>query len=238
MTLPRFDRVSWHPAPLPDGIEREAQWAEQAAAGAAPAANLWCGTPGFVAPRHEAHRAGWAAAAAASAACGWPLQLRHSGGGLVPQGPGILNLSLVWRADVPQPIEAIYRALCDRIAAALARLDIAADTQAVEGSFCDGRYNLASAGRKLVGTAQAWRRIAAVPVVLAHALVFVAADFEALVARANAFETASGGARRYRAETMTSVERAWCDAHPGAPLPADLGERLARAIADRFGGSD
>ncbi len=47
MTLPRFDRVTWHPAPLPDGIAREAQWAERAAAGAAPAAHLWCGTPGF-----------------------------------------------------------------------------------------------------------------------------------------------------------------------------------------------
>ena len=91
----------------------------------------------------------------------------------MPQGPGVLNLSLVWRADADAGCaragsEVIYRALCGELAGALARLGIAATPQAVAGSFCDGRFNLAVAGRKLVGTAQSWRRVAGVPTVLAQ----------------------------------------------------------------------
>jgi lipoate-protein ligase A len=168
--------------------------------------------------------------------------VRASGGGVVPQGPGLLNLSLVWRTDAyvgadagaaPSGTEAIYRALCDEVAAALSRLGIAATPQAVQGSFCDGRFNLAVAGRKLVGTAQSWRRVAGRPVVLAHAVIVVDADPQALTEAANAFERDLGSARRYRAEALTSLALAWQQAHRRAP-DVDMPARLSAALAGRF----
>jgi lipoate-protein ligase A len=120
----------------------------------------------------RAHRAGGAArytalpgfAAAAADPTHGQVQVRASGGGLVPQGAGRVEPEPglargIGRAGGPSGTDAIYRALCDALAAALARLGVAASPQPVEGSFCDGRFNLAVGGRKLVGTAQAWRRV-------------------------------------------------------------------------------
>jgi lipoate-protein ligase A len=104
----------------------------------------------------------------------------------------------------------------------------------VEGSFCDGRFDLAVGGRKLAGTAQSWRRVAGRPVVLAHAVIVVDAEPEALTEAANAFERNLGSGRRYRAEALTSVALAWRQTHSRAP-PLDLEARLSAALAERFG---
>lgn len=236
MSLPRFSFVSVHERPLADGIAAEAGWMASAAATGSAAAHLWHGEPALVVPRSYTTLPGWPAAARAHR-----VLVRASGGGVVPQGPGLLNLSLVWRADAdadatagsPRGTEAIYRALCDWLTSALARLGIAAMPQAVAGSFCDGRFNLAMAGRKLVGTAQSWRRIAGMPVVLAHAVIVVDADPQALTEAANAFERDLGSGRRYRAEALTSVALAWQQAHGRAP-EAGLAGRLSTALAEHF----
>ncbi len=237
MSLPRFGFVSVHERPLADGIAAEAEWMACAAATGTAAAHLWRGEPALVVPRSYTALPGWPAAAARA----HRVLVRASGGGVVPQGPGLLNLSLVWRADAdadatvsaPRGTEAIYRALCDELAAALARLGIVAVPQAVLGSFCDGRFNLAVAGRKLIGTAQSWRRVAGRPVVLAHALIVVDADPQALTESANAFERDLGSGRQYRAEALTSVALAWLQAHGRAP-DVDLAGRLNTALAERL----
>ena len=235
MSLPVFGFVSVHQRPLADGIAAEAEWMASAAATGRAAAHLWRGEPGLVAPRSCTTLPGWPAAAQAHR-----VLVRASGGGVVPQGPGLLNLSLVWRTDAnadaggaPSGTEAIYRALCDELAGALAQLGIAAAPQAVEGSFCDGRFNLAVAGRKLVGTAQSWRRVAGTPVVLAHAVIVVDADLQSLTESANAFERDLGSGRQYRAEALTSVALAWQQSHGSAPA-VDLEARLGTALAERF----
>jgi lipoate-protein ligase A len=238
MSLPVFGFVSVHERPLANGIAAEAEWMASAAATGRAAAHLWHGEPGLVVPRSCTTLPGWPAAAQAHR-----VLVRASGGGVVPQGPGMLNLSLVWRADAdadatagaPSGAEAIYRALCDELATALARLGITAAPQAVAGSFCDGRFNLAVAGRKLVGTAQSWRRVAGMPVVLAHAAIVVDADPQALTEVANAFERDLGSGRRYRAEALTSVALAWQQAH-GRAAALDLEARLSTALAERFAG--
>lgn len=234
--LPVFGFVAVHREALADGVDREAAWLVQVAATGWPTAQLWRGTRGFVVPRSYARRPAWAEACAASAAAGWPVQQRASGGGLVPQGPGIWNLSLLWPAPAAAPVatESVYRALTGGLTAALARLGIAASPGAVDGSFCDGQFNLAAGGRKLVGTAQAWRRSGGVPVVLAHALIVVDADVAALADAANRFEAASGGDARYRADALTSVAAAWRAAHGAAAAPADLEARLLAAVAEGF----
>ena len=165
-------------------------------------AHLWEGAPGFVVPRSYERLPRFAAARDRWAATGLPVQVRASGGGLVPQGPGVLNLTLAWSADTIAALDigAIYQALCAELAAALARLGITASAQAVEGSFCDGRYNLAVDGRKIVGTAQSWRRIAGRQVVLAHAVIVVDADPQTLTSEANAFEREIESGRQARAD--------------------------------------
>ncbi|MCW5664768.1 MAG: lipoate--protein ligase [Piscinibacter sp.] len=226
MSLPRFGFVTIHEQPLPDGIAAEAEWLARCAELRRASAHLWRGEPCLVVPRRYTALPGWAAAVAARPA--GAVQVRASGGGLVPQGEGLWNLSLAWPAPgaTPSGTDAVYEALCEALAAAFARLGIAASAQPVEGSFCDGRFNLAVGGRKLVGTAQAWKRVAGVPVVLAHAVIVVTADPEALTARANAFEQALGTATRYRADALTSVAR---EAAGG-----DIEPRCLQVIAEQF----
>lgn len=226
MGLPVFGFVTRHRAPLADGVSCEAAWMATCAATGRATAHLWQGAPGLVVPRSYERQPGWAEAARAFA-----VQVRASGGGLVPQGPGVWNLSLVWATDsaVPTGTDAIYRALCDELAAAFARVGVAADTQPVDGSFCDGRFNLAHGGRKFAGTAQSWRRVAGRPLVLAHAVIVVDADPAALTAQANAFEAALGSGRRYRADALTSL--ALAAPPPGRP---DIEARTLTAIAERF----
>jgi lipoate-protein ligase A len=236
MTLPVFGFVAVHELPLVDGIAREAEWLRQVAESRHAAAHLWHGLDGFVVPRSYERLPRWAEACAASAEAAWPVQVRTSGGGLVPQGPGLWNLSLAWPTPAATPIatESVYRSLTDELAAAFSRLGIVAAAQPVEGSFCDGRFNLAVKGRKCVGTAQAWRRIEGHPVVLAHAVVVATADPVAVTDAANRFEAAAGASRRYRAQASTSLAEAWRDAHPRVALPDDFERQVIDAIAERF----
>lgn len=125
----------------------------------------------IVVPQVVTHRAGYAAAAAASAARGWPVIVRGSGGGAVPQGPGAINLALSWPVSPEDSIDGSYRRLCAPIQAALAAQGLLAEPGATPGSFCDGAYNLAVEGRKIVGTAQRWRAGAGGRRALAHALI-------------------------------------------------------------------
>lgn len=229
MPLPPFTALIHHAAPLEDGVAAERGWAQAVAEGAAPQAHLWQGAPGWSVPASYARAPGWAAWQARCAAAGTPAHVRSSGGGLVPHGLGLWNLSLLWRTVKGAPVQAdaVYRALCDGLVRALAVLGVAASAQPVEGAFCDGRYNLAAHGRKLVGTAQAWRHVAGAPVVLAHAVIVLDADPVALTAATNAFEQGLGQARRYRVEALTSVA---AEALRAGQPPGDWAQRLAQAL--------
>ena len=204
MLLTDIEAPTIHSEPLSRGVDREAEWMIACAASGRAAAHLWHAPPGLVVPRRYTLLPGWATARQAA---GGEVLVRASGGGLVPQGPGVWNLSLAWQAPTAMPTdtEGVYRALCNELAAAFATLGVVATSQTVEGSFCDGRYNLAVGGRKLVGTAQAWRRIAGRPLVLAHAVIILSADPAELTQRANDFEAALGTQTRYRADALTSL---------------------------------
>ena len=230
---PRWSRVLCPDEAL-DG-ELEMQWLAQALEGEATAA-IWHGQPGLVAPLSYRRYADLAEVSAAALRRGWPVRLRRSGGGVVPQGPGILNLSLVYPCEgepgtLAQPV---YAHLCGLLSSALARLGIAAEPAAVAGSFCDGRFNLAVHAegrmRKIAGTAQYWRRGNGRQAVLAHALLLLDADPVQLSAQANDFETALGSARQYDAQALTNVAQCWSAAHPGQLLPAHFSRSLTQHL--------
>lgn len=217
--------------------EIELEWLELALQGKSTAV-LWEGKQGLVAPLSYRRNANLDEVCADFSSSGWPVRLRRSGGGVVPQGPGILNLSLARPCEAPpgELAESVYEDLCHVLAGALASLGINAVARPVSGSFCDGRFNLAVIGatdghcRKIAGTAQYWRHSGGQHAVLSHALLIVDADPAALTAEANRFETALGSGKSYDMNALTSVSQAWSEAHPGREVPNDLSSRLKQSI--------
>ncbi len=213
----------------------EMQWLDAALQGRASAA-LWTGAPALVAPLSYRRHVQLEAACDASKARGWPVRLRRSGGGVVPQGPGILNVTLAYpcagaAGDLAEPV---YTHLCQLIAKALAGLGIEAQARPVQGSFCDGRFNLAvnhqGVYRKIAGTAQYWRRASGRQAVLAHALLLVDADPAHSSAQANQFEDALASGRHYEADALTSVAQSLEQVHPGSSCPANLMAAVRQAL--------
>ncbi|MEQ9259419.1 MAG: hypothetical protein RIG84_09985 [Roseovarius sp.] len=125
--------------------------------------------PALVLPERFTRAPGFGAAAAECARAGWPVVPRRTGGGITPQGPGLLNLAMAFHSGPghAHSVQEGYEAICAPLEEALAALGIEARATPVSGSFCDGDYNLAVSGRKLVGTAQRRRGNAC----LCHALV-------------------------------------------------------------------
>ena len=209
-----------------------------------PRARMWEGPTSLVVPRSYRRHAGFDAVAAQFAARGCPVHERPSGGGLVPQGPGILNLSLVYTLPGGPGawMERVYLHLCALLQAPLQTLGIASHWQAVTGSFCDGRFNLAcgagAQARKIAGTAQYWRPLPRHPAgpashaVLAHAVLLVAPDLAAAHAWANAFEQALVSGRFYDPAKTVSVAELL-----GPQAPADLLPRVRQRLAEAIQGA-
>ena len=171
---------------------------------------LWQTAPCLVAPRAMARLAGFRRACAESASAGWPVHLRDTGGGLVPQGAGIANISFAYASrprDKPS-IKAAYQRLCAPILRELRRLDLACGLGAVDGALCDGLYNVNVAGRKFAGTAQRWRRMSGGTgqiAVFAHAVLLIRPDTPAAVEAANRLYEGCGVGKRVRPEAHTAL---------------------------------
>ena len=182
------------------------------------AALVFCGEDGIVVPRSYRSKPGFDQACATLAADGLPVHVRLSGGGVVPQSPAVVNLYLARPLLSEQPVrdaEQQYLALCALLERLFAEIGIATGYQAVAGSFCDGRFNLAAGGRKIAGTAQYWQRRRGTPNGYTALLsaVILAGDAAALAGRANRFEAALGSSVRYRADACTAAaEHAATDA--------------------------
>lgn len=212
------------------------------AAASGPVACVWQAPQGLVVPRTYLRSGTFESASQDFADQGWPVTVRHSGGGVVPQGPGILNVSLAYAVE-GRPLDhsdAAYQQLCDVMAQAAGHVGIPTCTRAVEGSFCDGRFNLAhdtnGQARKVAGTAQLWRRQpgpdgTALQVVLVHGLLLVATDVVVATQKANELEEALGNARRYLPERAASLHTLTPGPVADAPrFVSEIAEALKKAI--------
>lgn len=193
------------------------------------------GQDGIVVPRSYRGKAGFAKACATLLSDGLPVHVRLTGGGVVPQSAGVVNLQLAYPAVTAQPLQVAgqhYLMLCAFLQKLFAVFGIGTDYQTVDGSFCDGRFNLAHKGRKIAGTAQCWQRRAGVPdayTVLSSAVI-LADNPHGLTERANLLETALSSGVRYLPDKTTAVgELAGAGA---ADVCAELEKLLA---AETFG---
>ncbi|GEB77907.1 lipoate--protein ligase family protein [Sporolactobacillus inulinus] len=86
---------------------------------------------------------------------GFNFIVRNSGGLAVVLDQGVLNLSLIFpEKDGALTIDDGFEAMTAFIKKMLAPLDIAFDCGEIKRSYCPGRYDLSSKGRKFAGISQ------------------------------------------------------------------------------------
>ncbi|MFM9914357.1 MAG: lipoyl protein ligase domain-containing protein [Rhizobacter sp.] len=178
------------------------------AAGGEPAACVWEPGPSLVVPSTYQRYDRFPMLCERFEQRGWPVSVRRSGGGLVPQDRGVVNISLAWRTEVDMAtgMTRVYEALCALLQDAVEPFAIDLNAQAVHGSFCDGRFNLAMNGRKVAGTAQYWQRLSKTEhVVLAHACLMVCANLQLLTQCANEFEGQLGSDKTYQQNAIANL---------------------------------
>ncbi len=175
---------------LADALAWEAARLADIAAGRCTfSALLWSCEPALVAPSRLSRLPGFARACAQAADVGWPVHLRATGGDLVPQGPGIVNLTLMFRGPqgAAPRLEDAYRRLTAPICEALCDAGISSCYGSVPGAFCDGRFNVTVNGQKFAGTAQRWRPMVGGEAVQAHALMLMRTPDDNTIAILNRF---------------------------------------------------
>jgi lipoate-protein ligase A len=120
---------------------------------------VWRTHQALIVPRGMSARPCFPEAARAAGALGWDVKERDTGGDLTPQAPGMINLSMAFRDDTAPPSigRAYHRLLAPLLSFLKDEMGLEAYASAIEGSFCDGDYNVAVAGRKLGGSAQRWK---------------------------------------------------------------------------------
>ncbi|MGD9811614.1 MAG: biotin/lipoate A/B protein ligase family protein [Sphingobium sp.] len=204
-------------------ISRDAEILDQLLAADSEASfiRLWTNSRCLVTTRAVARMPAFAEAAAEAQASGWPVHVRHSGGSTVVHHPGILNISMFRCGLGKSPgIHDAYGDLIDRMAAALTALGVEVSTGSVTGSFCDGRYNIISDGRKIAGTACHSRMSRTGYAQLAHASLLVETNIESDIDRISRFERSLGLHGQY--------DR---DAHASLAAILDKRKRLVKASA-------
>ncbi|WP_460120379.1 lipoate--protein ligase family protein [Pseudomonas sp. S2_C03] len=173
-----------------------------------------------------------------SAAAGWPVLLRETGGEPVPQSASTLNIALVYapprsEGDLNR-IESGYLRLCNPICELLDELGGASSLGEIDGAFCDGRFNVNLDGRKMVGTAQRWRQSQGGqrPVGLVHGAMLLDDERESMVTAVNRFNEACGLEQRVRAQSHIALHEKFTA--PDALTRLD--ELYRQLLGEMFGG--
>ncbi len=222
-----MDRATSIFATAADGLALEIDILGRVAAGGTPSAMIWAArAQSLTLPERYARTEPFADAAADMDASGWPVITRRTGGGITPQGPGVVNLALAFTVPPKdaRSVAATYAAICDPLVTILADFGVTARAGSVQNSFCDGDFNLEVDGRKLVGTAQRWRGNA----VLCHALILIDLDLGAAVRAAQDLADRLQLDDTYLPDVHTRlVDCVQIDASPGEMFSKALAQHLA-----------
>jgi len=129
---------------------------------------------------------------------------RQSGGQAVWQDENFLNVSVIAPQEKRLGIPEAYRTYLEGVRKGLSLLGVKTEFRHVEGAFCDGPYDLAVNGKKLMGTAQIQKR----GVVVVHGTMPVWGGIPEMIRWVSRFYAQAGRPVLLRNETMISlVER-------------------------------
>lgn len=173
--------------------------------GAATGYRLWTNRQCLVTTRRFAAMPGFAAAAAASEARGWPVFVRSTGGTTVAHRPGMLNVSRFECRNGAVDIGQRFEEFCAHIVRSLRSLGAEAAIGAVPFSHCDGRFNICRDGRKIGGTASAVRSRGGEIAMLCHATIWISGDVASDLDAIEALERDLGRFLSYRRSAHASL---------------------------------
>ncbi|HVY99988.1 MAG TPA: hypothetical protein VHA35_10815 [Dongiaceae bacterium] len=199
---------------------------------ARPILRLWRVSRCLVVTPLLAHRPRFRPAADASAARGWPVVVRRTGGGPVPQGPETLSISLAaaHAREAAPGIDAAFRHFADWICDALRACGLAPEIGEIAGSCCPGRYDIAIGGRKIVGIAQRRRQgrhqgghgATLMTATLVHAMLWLEGDLAAGIDALERFLGEAGAPERFARARMGTLEEITAGRVTGARFEAAL----------------
>jgi len=202
-----------------------------------PSLCIQCDPRCLVTTVRESRMANFETACQELSAQGWPVIVRCTGGACVPQGPGVLNLSIIHPKVRGWSLEDGYALLCNLLTSLLTSYGLTPTTGEVPGSFCDGRFNLQVGGQKLVGTAQRWaggsRENAAV---LAHACLLVDLDLAEATEKINTLYQLCGNSQQFNPEACTTLRDCLGEVgqQSGEEFMVDVKQRLTVLVKDYF----
>lgn len=165
---------------------------------------FWQSPRALVVPRSLSVRSGFKDAQIQLENAGWPVVIRATGGDVTPQGPEIVNVSLIYTSDGPPDVNATY----DRLCAPMERcLGSGASRGWNPGAFCDGAYNVQMNGLKFAGTAQRFKRCPGQDrtAVLSHALMLLRPPAQEAIEAVNRLLNLMGEAREINIAAHTGL---------------------------------
>jgi len=158
--------------------------------------SIWSSGPGLCVPTSYRSAHHFVDACAVMERRHWPVAVRSTGGGCVPQGPGIVNLT--WMPSPADSITGIVE-LYDRFAATLIRgmgeIGIQATRHSPGGAWCQGRHDICINGRKVAGISQR-RAIGAQRLPLIHAAILIDCDLDLCFSEMELFLRTAGFAEQ------------------------------------------
>jgi octanoyl-[GcvH]:protein N-octanoyltransferase len=130
------------------------------------------------------------------------LVRRMSGGKAVWQDHGYLNFSVIaHRRSRVMGIPEAYQRFSEGLSLGLRDLGLETEFKHVAEAFCDGPYDLAVRGKKLVGTAQVQRR----GCLIVHGTILVDCDLGEMIEKISEFYERAGQPIMLRKQTMTTL---------------------------------
>ena len=128
---------------------------------------------------------------------------RLSGGQAIWQDERFLNFSVIAPRRIRERlgIPEAYRHYSQGLILGLRELGLKAEFRHVEGAFCDGPYDLAVSGRKLVGTAQVQKR----NYVIVHGTMPIAGGLGEMISWVSRFYELAGKPVGLKRESMATL---------------------------------